>query len=63
MFAEWVEEQVARADAVAAEVQAITARIERLQEQAGHQDPVFEPDEIEAAIDRAEQKRRELAEA
>ena len=47
-------------DAAPAEVQAITDRIERLRDRLTAGDPDLEPDEIQDAIDKAEQKRREL---
>jgi hypothetical protein len=42
------------------EIQDISARIIRLRERLKHGDPDMAPDEIQAAIDRAEEKRREL---
>jgi hypothetical protein len=42
------------------EIQDITARIGRLRERLKHGDPDMTPDEIQAAIDRAEAKRQEL---
>ncbi|MDB6102073.1 MAG: pinR [Gammaproteobacteria bacterium] len=42
------------------ELQEITARIERLRERLKHGDPDMTADEIQAAIDRATQKRREI---
>lgn len=43
-----------------AELQAITDRIGQLRERLAAGDPDLEPDGIQAAIDRAEEKRREL---
>jgi hypothetical protein len=42
------------------ELQELTARIARLRERLRHGDPDMQPDELQAAIDRAEAKRREL---
>lgn len=46
-----------------AELQALDARIVRLRERLQRGDPDMTPDEIQAAIERAEAKRRELAAA
>jgi hypothetical protein len=50
----------ARAVAVPRELADLDARITRLRERLGRGDPDMAPDEIQAAIDRAEEKRREL---
>ena len=42
------------------ELQELAARIERLRERLQRGDPDMTPDELQAAIDRAEEKRREL---
>ena len=52
-----------RCDNAPAELQAIEARLERLRERLALGDPDMEPDEIEAAIARAETKRRDLSQA
>jgi site-specific DNA recombinase len=44
------------------ELQDLCARIERLRERLKHGDPDMPADEIQAAVDRAESKRRELEE-
>ena len=44
------------------ELQELAARIERLRERLHHGDPDMTADELQAAIDRAEEKRRELQE-
>ena len=62
-FAENMRQKVERAEAVPAELKAISERIGRLQDRLRQGDPDFEPDELQAAIDRAEQKRRELMES
>jgi site-specific DNA recombinase len=49
-----------RAVEVPLELQELCARIERLRERSKHGDPDMPADEIQAAIDRAESKRREL---
>ena len=62
-FEEMVRQKNQRAEAVPAELKAISERIARLQDRRCKGDPDLEPDEIQAAIDLAEQKRRELEEA
>jgi hypothetical protein len=59
-FAAAAREASKKAGAAPAELQAIDARLERLRERLTTGDPDMEPDEIQAAIDRAEAKRREL---
>jgi DNA repair exonuclease SbcCD ATPase subunit len=49
-----------RAAEVPKELQELTARIERLRERLRKGDPDMPPDELQAAIERAEQKRQEL---
>jgi hypothetical protein len=53
----------ARAIEAPKELEQITARIERLRERLRQGDPDMPPDELQAAIERAEQRRRELGEA
>jgi len=56
-FEEMVRQKNQRAEAVPAELKAISERIARLQDRRCKGDPDLEPDEIQAAIDLAEQKR------
>ena len=53
-------EQAEKVETVPAELQALSDRIERLRERLREGDPDLEPDEIQAAIDRAEQKRNDV---
>jgi site-specific DNA recombinase len=59
-YAERVRAMQARAIEVPQELQELGARIERLRERLRQGDPDMTGDEIQAALDRAEQKRREL---
>jgi hypothetical protein len=59
-YLERIKAQQERAAEAPKELQDITARIERLRERLRKGDPDMTPDEIQAAIDRAEEKRREL---
>ena len=59
-YAARAREAAQRADEAPAELQAIEARLTRLRERLAAGDPDLEADELEAAIERAEQKRREL---
>jgi hypothetical protein len=59
-YLERVRAVQARAAEAPKEIQDITARIIRLRERLKTGDPDMAPDEIQAAIDRAEEKRREL---
>ncbi len=52
--------QAERVDAIPTEIKAISDRISRMKDRLSAGDPDLEPDEIQAAIDRAEQKRQEL---
>jgi site-specific DNA recombinase len=61
-YREQVQAMQARAVEQPRELQELAARIERLRERLKHGDPDMTADEIQAAIDRAEAKRRELAE-
>ena len=56
-------ERERRADARPAEIVSITDRIERLRTRLAEGDPDLEPDEIEAAIAKADAKRKELMQA
>lgn len=60
LFAKAMGEQAERADSVPAELQALNKRIGRLRERLEAGDPDLEPDEIQAAIERAEEKRKDL---
>ena len=62
LFAARLQEQAQRASALPAELAAIHERIGRLRDRLVDGDPDLEPDEIQGAIDRAEEKRRELME-
>ena len=55
-----MREQAEKADSAPAELQALDQRIGRLRERLEDGDPDLEPDEIQAAIERAEEKRKEL---
>jgi hypothetical protein len=59
-YAERVRTMQTRAVEAPRELQDLTARIERLRERLQKGDPDMTADEIQAAIDRAEAKRREL---
>ncbi len=63
LFTAHMKEQAEKADAVPAELQAISDRIGRLRERLANGDPDLEPDEIQAAIDLAEEKQKELVNA
>jgi hypothetical protein len=58
--AAWLNDLAGKADAAPAEVRSISERIARLRDRLAAGDPDMEPDEIQIAIDRAEQKRHEL---
>ena len=60
LFAGSMKERADKADTMPAELQAISDRIGRLHERLNGGDPDLEPDGIQAAIGKAEQKRREL---
>jgi site-specific DNA recombinase len=60
-YAERLQAMQTRASAAPRELQEIAARIERLRERLVKGDPDMPADEIQAAIDRAEAKRQELA--
>lgn len=62
-YAERVQEMQMRSEQAPRELQELDARIERLRARLKHGDPDMPADEIQAAIDRAEAKRRELIEA
>jgi hypothetical protein len=62
-YAERMRQAAARADTLPQELQALDARIERLRERLKVGDPDLTADELQAAIERAEAKRRELADA
>ena len=62
-YAERVQAMQTRSEQAPRELQALDARIERLRERLKHGDPDMPADEIQAAIERAEGKRRELIEA
>jgi site-specific DNA recombinase len=59
-FVDRVNAMQARASEVPRELQELRARIERLRERLRQGDPDMAADEIQAAMDRAEAKRREL---
>jgi hypothetical protein len=59
-YAEQTKAQRARATEVPRELQDITARIGRLRERLRRGDPDMPADELQAAIERAEAKRKEL---
>ena len=59
-YAERLRAMQSRATEAPKELQELAARIERLRERLRKGDPDMPPDEIEAAIERAEAKRREL---
>lgn len=59
-YSERVRVRQTRADEVPRELQELAARIERLRERLKRGDPDMTADELQAAIDRAESKRREL---
>lgn len=61
-FLERTRATQSRAIEVPRELQELCARIERLRERLKQGDPDMPADEIQAAIDRAESKRRELVE-
>ena len=60
MHAKHISEMVDRQETLPTEIKAISERIARLRVRLSDGDPDLEPDEIQAAIDRAEQKRQEL---
>ncbi len=60
LYAERVRQDAEKAEAAPAEVAAIDMRIARLRERLAAGDPDLEADELQAAIERAEGKRREL---
>jgi hypothetical protein len=59
-YAERVRASQHRAEAAPRELQELSARIARLHARLGAGDPDMSQDELQAAIDRAECKRREL---
>jgi site-specific DNA recombinase len=59
-FAEYLRTREARSVAVPKELEELAARIERLRQRLRDGDPDMPADELQAAIDRAEGKRREL---
>lgn len=62
-YARRMEASQTRATALPRELQDLDARLDRLRERLRTGDPDMEPDEIRAAIARAEQKRQELADS
>jgi hypothetical protein len=60
LYVERVRQDAEKAEAALAEVAAIELRIARLRERLAAGDPDLEADELQAAIERAEAKRREL---
>ncbi len=63
LFADRAREKAERADAVPEELKAISDRIGRLRDRLSQGDPDLEPDEIQVAIDLAEEKRKDLIRA
>jgi site-specific DNA recombinase len=61
-YAERVETQESRSTEIPHELQQLDARLVRLRERLQRGDPDMEPDELRAAIEKAEAKRRELME-
>jgi hypothetical protein len=59
-YAERVRKIAARAETLPREIQELDARIARLRERLKSGDPDFAADELQAGIERAESKRREL---
>jgi len=59
-YVERVREMQRAAVEAPRELRELTARIARLRERLRHGDPDMQPDELQAAIDRAEAKRKEL---
>ncbi|MGC8507884.1 MAG: recombinase family protein [Thiomonas sp.] len=62
-YAERLRERAARLEALPQDVQRLDARIARMRERLKAGDPDLTADELQAAIERAEGKRRELLEA
>ena len=62
-FAEQLQQRAARAEDAPKELRDLEARIARLRERLGRGDPDLTADELLAAIERAEGKRRELMNA
>ncbi len=62
-YAERVKEIAARVETLPRELQELDARIMRLRERLKDGDPDLAADELQAGIDRAENKRRELVDA
>jgi hypothetical protein len=62
-YAERARQSAERSDALPAEIVALDSRIARLRERLAAGDTDMEPDELQAAIERAEGKRRELVAA
>jgi chromosome segregation ATPase len=62
-YAERMREIAARAETVPREIQELDARIKRLYERLKAGDPDLAADELQAGIERAENKRRELLDA
>lgn len=60
IYSERMRQAAARADTLPLELQALDARIERLRERQKKGDPDLTADELQAAIERVEAKRREL---
>ncbi len=61
-YRERLSQRAAKATEAPRELRELEARIERLRERLRRGDPDMAPDEIEAALERAEGKRRELEE-
>jgi hypothetical protein len=62
-YTEQMKELAARVEALPRELQELDARIMRLRERLKAGDPDLAADELQAGIDRAEKKRRELLDA
>jgi site-specific DNA recombinase len=60
-YADRMKEQACRSAEAPLELQQLDARLARLRERLRQGDPDMEPDELRAAIDKADAKRRELA--
>jgi hypothetical protein len=61
-YAERVKTQESRSAQIPHELQQLDARLVRLRERLQRGDPDLEPDELRAATEKAEAKRRELME-
>lgn len=62
-YVEWIKAATERAGTVSQEAAELDARIARLRARLQSGDPDLTPDELQAAIERAENKRRDLAHA